>query len=105
MRERIYRANTKLLRELENMLERRVGLGDARLVIILVEALAIFAPKPSCVDHALKKDARTILRVPSTGIECFLDCEASVEADTRIRQQVSDIKESPNWDRTSQLNK
>jgi hypothetical protein len=65
------------------MLECKVGLRHARLVIILVEAFAILAPKPSCVDHALKKDARPILRVPSTGIEGFLNGEASVEADTR----------------------
>ena len=39
----------------------RFGLRHARLVIILVEAFSVFAPKPPRIDHALKKDTWTIL--------------------------------------------
>ncbi len=51
-------------------------------VIILVEAFAALASKPLRVDHPFEKDAWTVLRVTSASIECLLNGEAGVQADT-----------------------
>ena len=54
------------------------------LARIVIESLATLLSKPLCVHHALKQDARAVLRVTRARVERLLDRKARVQADATL---------------------
>ena len=72
--------------------------GDTyKLVIILVEAFAVLASEPLCVDHSFEKDAWPILRITSTSIESSLNGEAGVQANAVKMMSIGMCREVPTY--------
>jgi hypothetical protein len=59
------------------------------LVFILVESLSILSTIPLRVNHAFKKNARSVLGVASACIQCLLNGQAGIKADARRKSGVS----------------
>lgn len=53
------------------------------LDFILVESLSVLFTVPLRVNHAFKKNARSVLGVTSAFIQCLLDGQAGIKADAK----------------------